>query len=50
MNKDEDNEPHIWRTEVVIKPIENVAKQLEAGGWHILWKSEVEAIAVKSRD
>ena len=49
MNKDDNNESHNWRTEVVMKPIEHVAKQLQAEGWHILWKSEVEAIAVKSQ-
>jgi len=49
MNKYEDNEPHTWATEVIMEPIEHVAKQLEAEGWHIRWKSEVEAIAVKSQ-
>lgn len=36
-----------WDTEVVMKPIEEMANELEAEGWHILWKSEVEAIAIK---
>jgi len=47
MNNDGNNESLNWRTEVVMKPIDHVAKQLQADGWHILWKSEVEAIAIR---
>jgi len=36
-----------WKSAVVMKPIEEIAKELESQGWRILWKSEVEAIAVR---
>lgn len=36
-----------WESAVVMKPIEEIAKELESQGWRILWKSEVEAIAVR---
>lgn len=36
-----------WNSEVVRKPIEEIVKELETQGWHILWKSEVEAVAIK---
>lgn len=49
MKKDENKEPYTWRTEVVMKPIEYVANQLQTEGWHIFWKSEVEAVAVKDK-
>jgi hypothetical protein len=38
-----------WDTEVLMKPIGEVVKQLEAEGWDIIWSSEVEAIAVKRK-
>jgi hypothetical protein len=38
-----------WDTEVVMKPIGEVAKELEAEGWDVIWSSEVEAIAVKRK-
>jgi hypothetical protein len=38
-----------WDTEVLMKPIAEVAKELEADGWDIIWSSEVEAIAVKRK-
>jgi hypothetical protein len=38
-----------WNSEVVMKPIEDIAKELEGEGWHIFWKSEVEAIAIKDK-
>ncbi len=47
MSVEPGNEPPTWETEVVMKPIEEIAKELEAEGWHISWKSEVEAVAVK---
>jgi len=36
-----------WDSKVVMKPIEEMAKDLEGEGWRIFWKSEVEAIAIK---
>jgi hypothetical protein len=42
-------EPVSWEADIVMKPIEEVAKDLEAQGWHILWQSEVEAIAIKAK-
>lgn len=39
--------PCTWDSEVVMKPIEQVTRELEKQGWHILWTSEVEAIAIK---
>jgi hypothetical protein len=39
-----------WDTEVLMKPISEVAKELEAEGWDIIWSSEVEAIAVKKKE
>jgi hypothetical protein len=38
-----------WNSEVVMKPIEEMARELEMQGWHILWQSEVEAIAIKAK-
>ena len=38
-----------WDTEIVMKPIDQIARELEAEGWDIIWSSEVEAIAVKNR-
>jgi hypothetical protein len=41
-------EEHItWTSEVVMKPINEVAMELQREGWHIVWKSEVEALAIK---
>ena len=40
-------EPLTWDSEVVMKPIDEVAKELETRGWHVLWRSEVEALAIK---
>lgn len=40
-------EPLTWKSEVVMKPVTEVASQLEQQGWRILWKSEVEALAIK---
>jgi len=39
-----------WDTEVIMKPISEVAKELEAEGWDVIWSSEVEAIAVKTKE
>ncbi|MFC1930182.1 CHC2 zinc finger domain-containing protein [Chloroflexota bacterium] len=39
-----------WDTEVLMKPIGQVVKELEAEGWDVLWASEVEAIAVKKKE
>ncbi len=36
-----------WNSEVVMKPIEEVARELKGQGWRVLWKSEVEAIAMR---
>jgi len=36
-----------WESEVVMKPIDEVAKELEGQGWRILWRSEVEATAIR---
>ena len=47
MNAVPNKEPVTWNSEVIMKPIEQIARELEAEGWHILWKSKVEAIAVK---
>jgi DNA primase len=30
-----------------MKPINEVAMELQREGWHIVWKSEVEALAIK---
>ena len=38
-----------WRSEVIMRPIDQVARDLEQEGWHVLWTSEVEAIAVQSK-
>jgi hypothetical protein len=32
MNKDENSEPHTWRTEVAMRPLQHVAGQLQADG------------------
>lgn len=40
-------EPLTWESEVVMKPIEQVASELERQGWRILWQSEVEALAIR---
>ena len=40
-------EPPTWESEVVMRPIEQEASELEAQGWRILWLSEVEALAIK---
>ncbi len=40
--------PSTWNSEVVLKPINEVAEELEAQGWRVLWQSEVEAIAIKN--
>ncbi len=45
-----DNDQQKWDTEIVMKPIGQIAKELEAEGWDIIWTSEVEAIAVKRKD
>jgi len=42
-------EPLTWDSEVVMKPIEEIARELEREGWHIFWESEVEAVAIKDR-
>lgn len=42
-----DEEPLTWDSEVVMKPIEEVANELETQGWQILWQSEVEALAIR---
>lgn len=42
------NEPLTWESEVVMKPIEQVASELEDQGWRMLWQSEVEAIAIRN--
>ena len=47
MNGSEEKESPSWDTEVLMEPIEEVARELEAQGWRILWKSEVEAIAIR---
>ena len=36
-----------WDSEVVMKPVEEVARELESQGWTILWQSEVEALAIR---
>jgi hypothetical protein len=41
------SEPLAWDSEVLMKPIQQVAEELEAQGWDILWQSEVEAIAIR---
>jgi hypothetical protein len=33
-----------------MKPIEQVAQELGAQGWQILWQSEVEALAIRGPD
>jgi len=38
-----------WDTEVLMKPIGEVAKELETQGWDVTWCSEVEVIAVKNK-
>ena len=47
MNAAFGKKPLTWDSEVVMKPIGEMAKELEAEGWQISWKSEVEAIAIK---
>lgn len=47
MKKAPDKERSKWASEVVMKPIHQVASELKEEGWHILWKSEVEAVAIK---
>jgi hypothetical protein len=42
-------EPLTWDSEVVMKPIEEIARELEREGWHIFWESEVEAVAIRDR-
>lgn len=42
-------EPLTWECEVLIKPIEQVASELERQGWRVLWRSEVEALAIKEQ-
>ncbi|MFH0847755.1 MAG: bifunctional DNA primase/polymerase [Chloroflexota bacterium] len=37
-----------WHTEVLMEPIEEVARKLEKEGWRIFWKSEAEAIAIRA--
>ena len=49
MSAGPDKKSLTWNSEVVMKPIEEIAKELETEGWQILWKSEVEAIAVKNK-
>ena len=49
MKKVAGKEPLTWNSEVVMKPIEEIAKDLEREGWHVLWTSEVEAIAVRDK-
>ncbi len=49
MNTALGKEPTTWNSEVAMKPIEEMAKELEAEGWRIFWKSEVEAIAIKDK-
>jgi hypothetical protein len=39
--------PITWDSEVVMKPIEEIARDLEKEGWRIFWKSEVEVISIK---
>ncbi|MFC1865709.1 CHC2 zinc finger domain-containing protein [Chloroflexota bacterium] len=43
-------EPLTWNSEVVMKTIEEVAKELKMEGWHISWLSEVEALATKGKE
>ncbi len=50
MDMPTDRESQKWDTEVVMKPIREIAKELEAEGWDIIWSSEVEAIAVKKKE
>jgi len=38
-----------WKSEVVMKPVDEVSRELEQQGWRVLWQSEVEAIAIKGR-
>ena len=38
-----------WDSQVVMKPVEEIARELAADGWHLFWKSEVEAIATKDK-
>ena len=42
-------EPLTWECEVLMKPIEQVASELERQGWRVLWRSEVEALAIKEQ-
>ena len=37
-----------WKSEVVMKPIEEVAKELEGQGWRIIRQSEGEAVTIRS--
>lgn len=41
-------EPLTWGSEIVMKPIEEVARELKAQGWEIIWQSDVEALAIKT--
>ena len=47
MTDEPKKEPSKWNSEVVLKPVEEIARELENEGWRILWKSEVEAIAIR---
>ncbi len=47
MNENPHGKPTNWKSKVVLKPIREVAEELEEQGWEIIWKSEVEALAVK---
>jgi hypothetical protein len=38
-----------YYSQVVMKPIEEIARELAADGWHIFSKSEVEGIAIKDK-
>jgi hypothetical protein len=47
MNRKSGDKPLAWNSRVFMKPIEEVAKELEKEGWCVFWKSEVEAIAIR---
>jgi len=47
MKKAFSKEPLTWGSATVMKPISEVARELEGQGWQILWQSEVEALAIK---
>jgi hypothetical protein len=49
MKKVAGKESLTWESEVVMKPIEEIARDLEKEGWQVLWTSEVEAIAVRDK-